>query len=322
MTTTDYVQHENARLIAWKRRTAAIPEAARAPGTYSREGAFATQPLDVCLPREFAKYNLLPEVRAGALALFRELNIPWHDSVDRGPSNHLRDSQVQCVNALYPMVREPQRTVTAFGGDLDIAEVLMIEPGRYLTFEYIGGTDYFGEGRGLPRQRGTRCTSVDAAFEYRTSKGTTELALVEWKYTENYPRPRKVDPRKDAVRRTRYQVDFSDPEGAINSCLSPFDALLDEPFYQLLRQQLLAHRLERDPLVAAERVRVLNVLSPSNSAYQRCLHRLAESGIGETVDRAWSELLLQPDRFVKVDPIAFLAGDVTYAHYLDRYGDH
>jgi hypothetical protein len=48
-------------------------------------------------------------------------------------------------------------------------------------------------------------------------------------------------------------------------------ALFDEPFYQLVRQQLLAHALERSSAEGATRVRVVHVLPPANDAYQRSL---------------------------------------------------
>ncbi len=62
------------------------------------------------------------------------------------------------------MVTAPQRILRAFGPLLDIDEVLQIEPGRYLTFEYIGPTDFFHEAPTGRRVRGAHCTSVEAAF--------------------------------------------------------------------------------------------------------------------------------------------------------------
>lgn len=131
------------------------------------------------------------------MALFTELGIPWHAGIDGGPSSHLLSSQVQCVNALGQMVRDPERLVRAFGELLGIGEALQIEPDRYLTFEYIGPSDYFGEAPGGHRTRGAQCTSVDAAFKHRGWDGVVELVLLEWKYTESY-RVRTV-----ARRRTR-----------------------------------------------------------------------------------------------------------------------
>ena len=128
-------------------------------------------PYEFCLPAAYASHNLLPGVRQPALELFRELGIPWHAGVGDGPGNHLLSSQVQCVNALMAMVTDPHRITSAFGGVLDIGEVLEIEPGRFLTFEYNGPTDFFNESPGRPRVRGAKCTSVDAAFRYRTTAG-------------------------------------------------------------------------------------------------------------------------------------------------------
>ncbi len=272
--------------MLWKQRTGTLPAEAKTAGIYLRDGK-EEGPYPVCLPREYASYNLLPEIRDGALALFKDLDIPWHDSVDGGPSNHLRDSQVQCTNALFAMVEEPAQIKLAFGDSVDIAEVLPIEDGRYLTFEYIGPTDYFDEGRGKPRRRGTMCTSVDAAFLYRTSTGTTELALVEWKFTESYLRLRKPNPSYDRTRTARYSPGVLDPLGPIRSDVIDFEFLLDEPFYQLMRQQLLAHRLEQDHVMGADVVRVLHVLAPENAGYQGSLPRPEHRALGGSVDDVW-----------------------------------
>src|SRR5690606_34264045 len=112
---------------------------------------------------------------------------------DGGPGNHLLSSQVQCVNALGQMVDDPDRIARAFGQVIEAGEPSEVAPGRFLTFEFIGTTDYFNESPGRPRVRGTKCTSVDAAFIHRHPAGVTGLVLVEWKYTEKYV-PRGVNP--------------------------------------------------------------------------------------------------------------------------------
>lgn len=170
------------------------------------------------------------------------------------------------------MVHEPQRIIRGLGNLLDIAEPLEIEPGRYLTFEYIGPHDYFDEGAGQPRERGSKCTSVDAAFTYRTRHGTTELGLVEWKYTEQYMATREPNPGYDKTRVKRYGDTYHAPDGPLRSDLMDVDWMLDEPFYQLMRQQLLAWRLEQDRAEGADH-RVLHVLPPENHAYQNSLVR-------------------------------------------------
>ena len=260
---------------------------------------------------------MLPEVRDAALALFAELGIPWHAGIDGGPGNHLLSSQVQCVNALGPMVSDPSRVAAAFGATLPVGEVLEIEPGRYLTFEYIGPTDFFGEAPGGDRVRGTRCTSVDAAFLHRAPDGARELVLVEWKYTESY-RLRDPEPARDEVRRRRYAAAVADPAGPIRGGVLPFELLLDEPFYQLVRQQLLAHALEQAGV--ADRVRVVHVLPPDNQAYQLSLPRAEHRALGQSVSQVWERQLLRAtDRYTVMDPAVFLDPGLTSREYVLRY---
>lgn len=314
-----FVQRERAKAIAWKRSTDTLPGEARHPAPYIRDGQAKTSPLPFCLPIEHALLSLLPEVRPMALALFAELGIPWHAGIEGGPGNHLLSSQVQCVNALGQMVHDPERIAHAFGSVLDIAEVLEIEPGRLLTFEYIGPIDFFGEVPGGERTRGARCTSVDAAFLFRTSTGDRELALVEWKYTESY-RPRVPEPAKDEVRRRRYGSALHDTDGPVRADVLPFAALLAEPLYQLVRQQLLAWELEKAGVHDVDRVRVVHVMPADNVAYGASLeaeHRM----VGETVHEVWHALLRRPDRFLSLDSSVFADPSITSHEYGDRYGD-
>jgi hypothetical protein len=315
-----YIDTHRVSASAWKAGTTTLTEAARRPAPYvNQHGRTSGRPVDFCLPPQLAASSLLPDVRGAAMELFGELGIPWHAGVDGGPSNHLLSSQVQCVNALGPMVSDPERLRRAFGPSLGTAEVLQIEPGRYLTFEYIGPTDCFGEAPpGTARTRGARCTSVDAAFLHRTHDGVVELVLVEWKYTESYSK-RRPDPAKDAVRWARYGTAWSAPDSPVRTDLLPFDLMLDEPFYQLMRQQLLAHDLEKAHAHGADRVRVVLVLPPGNQAYQQSIHRPEQRALGNSVSGIWSQLLARPDRFSVLDPDVFLDPKVTYPEYVLRY---
>lgn len=319
MNKNPYATEENKRQINWLRTSTSLPHEARVGGTYRDRDGKPHGPLPLFLPSELTAHNLLPDVRDGAIALFAELGIPWHDGVDGGPSNHLRDSQVQCTNALFQMVADPHRIKRAFGHLVDIAEVLPIEDGRFLTFEYIGPTDYLDEGKGAPRVRGARCTSVDAAFRYRTGRGDVEVALVEWKYTESYldGRPRTGS---DETRRQRYEADFLHAEGPVRSDVVAFTAILHEPFYQLMRQQMLAHRLEQEGVEGATAVRVLHVLSPANVGYEASLPLPEHRAVGSSVSEVWHTLLRRPDRFVTVDPAVFFHGEITSPEYVERYG--
>lgn len=274
---------------------------------------------DFCLPGDHAALNLLPEVREAAVSLFAAEGVHWHAATAAGPTNHLLSSQVQCVNALGQMVHDAARLKRAFGALLDIDEVLDIEPGRSLTFEYIGPTDFFGEVPHGDRTRGARCTSVDAAFLHRRGDGALELALVEWKYTESYAL-RRPESAKDQERRRRYQRALEAGGSPVRSDLLPFELLLDEPIYQLVRQQLLAHELEKARAHDADVVRVVHVLPPDNLAYQQSLVREETRALGATVSDVWDRLLRRPDRFTRVDPAVFVDAAVTSPEYVSRYG--
>ena len=315
-----FVGAERARQAAWKRSTATLPDAARVAAPYlGRETGPSDRTYEFCLPPQYATLSLLPEVRADALALFAELGIPWHASVGGGPSNHLLDSQVQCVNALGQMVADPTRIEAVFGSRLGVGQVLEVEPGRFLTFEYIGPSDVFGESPGRKRTRGSKCTSVDAAFLHRHVDGFVELVLIEWKYTESY-RPHQPDPRGDETRRRRYAPFLTAADSPVDHERLAFGDFLDEPLYQLMRQQLLAHELEKTQVLGAERVRVVHVLPKANLPYQRSLTRPSQLALGAAVSEVWSLLLRQPDRFMPLDSTIFLDPTVTSAEYVARYG--
>lgn len=317
---SSFVPVERDRAARWKRATPTLPpDAKRAARYVGKDGTVHGPEHDFCLPVAFAALSLLPEVRDPALELFAELGIPWHAGVGGGPSNHLLSSQVQCVNALGQMVRNPAQIVRAFGPVLGTVEVGQVEPGRWLTFEYIGSADHLNEAVGGIRTRGAHCTSVDAAFVHRTADGVRELVLVEWKYTEHY-RQRSAEPAKDAVRLGRYGHLLTAPEGPIVDGLVPFVELLQEPLYQLMRQQLLAHELEKERAHGVDRVRVAHVMPAGNCAFHQSLYGDQVRQLGATVGEVWHRLLRRPDRFVEIDSAVFVDPAITSADYVERYG--
>jgi hypothetical protein len=128
-------------------------------------------------------------------------------------------------------------------------------------------------------------------------------------------------PGKDRVRVGRYWAAIADRQGPVRGDILPVTALFDEPFYQLVRPQLLAHALERSSAEGATRVRVVHVLSPANDAYQRSLARPEHRALGETVSAVWQQLLRATNRFVSMDPATFLDAAVTSPEYVSRYGE-
>jgi hypothetical protein len=255
--------------------------------------------------------NLAPAIRNAADRLFAaKPPIQWHQH-----ANHGLSSQVCCINFLLPFAEKPEllrRWVEHVTGD-QVAEMLPIESDRagqpwFVTFEWIGDTDYLNEGKeGAPRKRGANATAADAAVLFRDVQDRTQLLLIEWKYTERYGQP--LGPNGNATRRQRYQDIFRHPNGPIRAHADvALDDFFYEPFYQMLRQQMLTwHTEASDPQI--DRARVLH-LSPSGN---RPLHRVTSPGLrrcGADAFDVFRSLLVDPQDFVSVsieDAFALLA---------------
>jgi len=276
---------------------------------------------------EHARLNLAPALRSAAEALFAaEPAIQWHRFAGHGLS-----SQACCLNFLLPFADKPALLSRWIGAVLRIAppEMLVIEPGRagsdwYVAFEWIGDRDYLGEGNAMGgRSRGANATAADAAVKFRDAAGATHLLLIEWKYTESYGTPLTGDPTGKRPR--RYGAIAFAPDGPIRADAGVVLAdFFWEPFYQLLRQQVLAHRIETDPGSGIDRARVLHLSPAGNQA----LHRVTAPALarfGSDAFDVFRSLLIDPDAFIGCtieDAFAPLAGwpEADWFPYLrDRY---
>lgn len=307
--------------LHWKHNTDLLPEAARAPGPVNGRGSH-----DVCLPERYAHCNLLPEALS-AIGWFATAGIPWHNRGNGVCTNHLLSSQVQCVNALAPMAFDPDAIRACFDGPLDIAELLPVgaleAPDALVAFEWIPDTDLLREWRGLPGQRGTGNTSIDAVIRYTTSSGAREMALIEWKYVEDY-RATPYDDQMLGRRLGRYRRLLEDPDSPIRPDVRHAD-LIRDPVYQLMRMQLLAWQLEAHNDLDAARV-VLCTPGRNTGVLHALPDRLLDSAPPPACDDSnlvelWTGLLTRPDRFVHIDTAALAVQDApTTADFKVRYG--
>jgi hypothetical protein len=253
------------------------------------------------IPPARRELNLAPSIREAAGRLFAaEPVIQWHQH-----ANHGLSSQVCCVNFLLPLAgkKELLRQWVEHVTRDQVAEMLPIESDRarqswFVTFEWIGDTDHLNEGKkGAPRKRGANATAADAALLYRDVQGCRNLLLIEWKYTEKYGQP--LSSTGNATRRQRYERIFPHPNGPIRAGADvTLDDFFYEPFYQMLRQQMLAwHTEANDPQIC--RARVLH-LSPSGN---RALHRVTSPGLrrcGEDAFDVFRSLLANPHDFLSM----------------------
>jgi hypothetical protein len=93
---------------------------------------------------------------------------------------------------------------------------------------------------------------------------------------------------------------FEATDGPIDTSRVPdYLDLFYEPFYQMMRQQLLAHEMEKYGELGAEVVTVMHVSPAKNTDFERVTSPgLAE--LGDSATDGWKSLLRKPDRLVRV----------------------
>ena len=291
-----YLEQEKRHQIVFRETSDYFTEASRVAGPYRGK----SRPF--CLPIDYAHENLFSEIRAGAQRYFGQYRIRWHDGVDGKPSNHLCSSQVQCVNFLFPFADKPEALCTLlrpFFPDIQSIEPMEIE-GQLVSFEWIGLENYLGEKvpRSGRRTRGANFTSADAAVMFRLTDGTRQTILIEWKYTESYSPTWRGIAQSGTNRMDIYRDLYDSPGCPLDkNHLTDFGDLFYEPFYQLLRQQLLAHEMEKARESETNLVKVLHVAPAKN----RDFHRVTSPGLqqlGDSSIEVWKSLLRLPDRFI------------------------
>jgi hypothetical protein len=308
--------------VAEQRAAQAAFFAATLPGHAGHEGSAYRLPPDQRL------LNLNPVIRDAAERYFADNAIAWHQHAAHGLS-----SQAACLNFLMPLATLPDvlaRLVqSAVGGELP--EMLPVETGPggepwFVGFEWIGRADYLNEWpRGGQPRRGANVTSADAILRYRQA-GRVETLLVEWKYTESYGAP--PEQKREAERLRRYQKIIFAPFGPLRSDagLKPADLFWD-PFYQLMRQQILAARMQGAKEDGTERVRVLHV-APAGNWRLRRVTSPALRVLGDDAFAVFRGLLADPESFVSHSTEALFGplvdaapADDPWAAYLrDRHG--
>lgn len=244
-----------------------------------RHGKYRGKPRPFCLADECSSENLFKTIRGPAIHYFGKRNIRWHDGLVRRtlPSNHLCCSQSCCVNFLYPFVQNnalAEEILREFYPGLsellpmDNDDILPNGTFPFMAFEWIGSVDFLGESRrrSSSRTRGANATSADFAFRFRRHDGRNQLVLGEWKYTEEYGRSDLGKPaRKENYTRAFNRGSFAGKGQAL------YDSLFFEPFYQLMRLQLLAQEMESGDMgreMDCDVVTVLHISPEANHAFR------------------------------------------------------
>jgi hypothetical protein len=293
-----FLDIERRRQADFKATSSYFSDAARADGMYRRRAR------PFCLPRECAAENLFAGIRQSIMAYFAAEEIKWHDGGDRQPSNHLCSSQVCCANFLFPFANNP-RALTELVRPVfpTVHRMLPMEnEGQFVSFEWIGRENYLGEriSRNGKRTRGANFTSADAAIMFEHTDGRRQIVLIEWKYTEFYGRSSLKIAKSGADRTAIYAHLYNAPDCPLNRALLPsFEALFYEPFYQLMRQQFLAHEMEKAHELGADIVNVLHIAPAHNQDFRKVTSP-ALRPLGDAAMDIWKRLVRIPDRFTSI----------------------
>jgi hypothetical protein len=267
------------------------------------DGIYKGKPRPFCLPLDVAEQNLVPEIRESALSHFEKHKIKWHDGKNGKPSNHLCDSQVCCVNFLYPFADKPDALAKVLRPIFpELHEMLPIESGQYVSFEWIGQENYLGEkisGNGQ-RTRGANCTSVDSIVMFERKDKKRQVVLIEWKYTESYGGTFLKTSKSGTDRTHIYRHLFESADCPIDKDILPgFDALFYEPFYQFMRQQFLANEMEKAHEFGADIVTLCHIAPAHNACFQKVTSP-ALGKLGSLVTSIWKQLVKPEGRFISV----------------------
>jgi hypothetical protein len=110
--------------------------------------------------------------------------------------------------------------------------------------------------------------------------------------------------------RKRYESRYRAPWSSFNDA-APFDELLYDPIYQLMRLRLLADRMVRSREFAVTQATVVVVCPEGNRAYRE---RITSRGLaarlpeGSTLESAIKSLLKCPEGFVMTSPERLMDG--------------
>jgi hypothetical protein len=317
-----FLESEKPKQVQFKQTSATISEQAK------DEGLFKGKHRPFCLPPEFSEENLYPPIRQAAMDFFARHNIGWHQGQDGKPSSHLCSSQVACINFLFPFADKPIELANLLKPIFpQIDHMISVEDGLYVSFEWIGAENYLGEraSKNGNRTRGANFTSADAIVMFEDQDKKRQAVLIEWKYTESYGSNYLGVAKSGTDHRKIYQHLFDDLDCIVNLDLLPgMDALFYEPFYQFMRQQFLASKMEAARELGADVVSLLHISPDANDDFKRVTSPQLIA-FGATPTEIWRRLVKKEGRFISVHAEDLFRGFATEemlgwkANMQDRY---
>lgn len=227
-------------------------------------------------------------------AYFAEHQIEWWGG--KGPTGSPISSQISCINHLDP-ARTDREVARALAKCVvpectDVAEI----DGGFLAYEWIGEQNYLGERRWSPLTRGKNVTSLDAVLVAIAPDESRILIAIEWKYTESYSSDSVAISRAGTNRVDTYRSLLERADSPIVP--GDLSRLFFEPYYQLMRQTLLAWQMAEHGEHQVSDWRHVLVSTAANTAL---LGYSSAQGMSE-LEQRWRSELRRPDRFSVLTP--------------------
>ena len=226
--------------------------------------------------------NLFKPLRGsdGAVKYFADRKMKWWRSArsgdepgEDGPTRNMASSQIACINFLIPLIGiEGALAAVLRAIDDDVQDVILIEHEENTWDPSPVELEWIGVGKPLEKDakaiRGALTTSIDA---FMVAETTTSLRayLMEWKYVEEYEEDNGARLRKSKTPMNRYSALYNAESSSFHGDgIAPMDELLYEPFYQLMRQRLLADRMVDKGELEVTDAKVIAVVPEGNTAYR------------------------------------------------------
>ena len=269
-------------------------------------GRWRGKPYPHILPEDSWSLNLWEGISYEAIRYFAQKEIAWHNQ-----KHNLVSGQILCVNLFFPL-RQHFNILEAWLSRYfnDLGKVIDLD------FEYIGPPDtkdpsgyrnYFKETGG----RGQNRSSADISIVWQDRAKRMNMLLLEFKFTEpdfgqcskqGNPNPNRCFSReyqtecyRTEVGRPYWEMILSNGSPFRNEIVTNRNSCpFRYHFYQLMRNQLLAHCIQSDPEEDFKRVEFGVIYHADNEV----LTRMPRPFEGEHNPlKAWPNLLNNPNTF-------------------------
>ncbi len=246
--------------------------------------------------------NLWTQIRKDVIEYFSNNSIVWWPG-GLEPSGHLLSSQVSCVNHLFFLRNNREAALRILQNiNSEFIEVCPDFEKGYIGFEVVSNESYLSEiAQGKKQTRGANCTSVDAMMTGILQNGKKIQVLIEWKYTEFYPKSDKSVGSSGLTRKGRYNNLIAAKDSPMK-CTVDISNLYYEPFYQLMRQTLLAWQMTKNKAreLNADDWLHLDIVPENNLTlrYQVPAPDFIQTGIED----AWKSQLKDPEKYNIITP--------------------